>query len=64
VSDITWRDVYEGADELASHLDFIAERRARAGDYDASIHLMAASWALRELEQEVDDVREALGAGQ
>ena len=57
---ITWRDVYDGADELAGNLERIAMRRARAGDYDASNHLMAASWALRELEQEVDDARVAL----
>lgn len=53
MSDITWRDVYDGVDELAGTLERIADRRARAGDYDAANYLMAASWALRELDEQV-----------
>lgn len=51
--DTTWRDWYDGAEELADHLERIAERRGRAGDYDAANHLMAASWALREMDERI-----------
>ena len=59
MTDITWRDVYDGAEDLAAHMERIADRRAQAGDYDAANHLMAASWALREMEEKIDALTEA-----
>lgn len=53
MSDITWRDQYDGPDDLADRLDDMIDRAARRGHYDDATTLFHAAQALRDLQDEL-----------
>jgi|OM-RGC.v1.035304276 hypothetical protein len=54
--DTTWRDWYDGAEELAEHVEQAASARMQAGDYGTAIHLAHAAAVLRELDDRVAEL--------
>ena len=58
MSDITWRDVYDGPEDLADCLSAGAAECERRGQYELSSHATVAARVLYELSEENARLRE------
>jgi hypothetical protein len=62
MSDITWRDVYDGPEELADCLSKGAQECEKRGQYELSSHATVAATVLYELSEESAVLREKLAS--
>jgi hypothetical protein len=58
MSDVyTWRDAWGSADELAYHIDVMADEAARRGRYDEASSLADAAMCIRDLIEELENAK-------